>query len=314
MNEEKPRITPTFKVKLVRFVKSPYMLVIPAFLFYALFWAYPVFNAIKEVLTAIPQEGGGFSLSSIKLLVEEAYFWESIRNSLLFAIFSILLQFFLALGLALLINRRFKGSSIFLFLMMLPMAIPIAAVGIIWDTGLTEFGWINSIIEVSKLQYLLDLLSITDGPILWKSADGYKAIGFLILVDTWTVLPSVMIIILAGLQNLNKEYQEAALVFGATKVQSIKDIIVPIIKPTIITALLLRIISGIQVWLISVIIFGHNKVPFMVERIVFYTKVYYNDSAAEKISYGYSVLVVIIVMFIAYLFLRANREAERSLK
>lgn len=312
MSEEKPRIKPTFKARLAKFVKSPYMLVVPAFLFYALFWAYPVLNAVKEVFTSIPEEGGGLSFASIRLLLEEEYFWESIMNSLVFAVFSILLQFFLALGLALLINRKFKGSSTFLFLMMLPMAIPIAAVGIIWSTGLTEFGWINSIIEVSGLQGILNALSITDGPILWQNAYGFKAIGFLILVDTWTVLPSVMIIILAGLQNLNKEYQEAALVFGATRSQTIKDIVVPIIKPTIITALLLRIISGVQVWLISVIIFGHNKVPFLVERIVYYTKVFYNDAAAEKIAYGYSVVVVIVVMSIAYLFLRANRDTEGS--
>lgn len=191
------------------------------------------------------------------------------------------------------------------------MAIPIAAVGIIWDTGLTEYGWVNSILSVTGIQGMLESLGAVDGNILWKGATGTKALLFLVLIDTWTVLPSVMIIILAGLQNLNKEYSEAALVFGATRFQSVKDIVVPIIKPTIITSLLLRIISGVQVWLISVMVFDFDTVPFLVERIVYYTKFYYTDEYF-KLSVAYSLFVMMLVMSIAYLFLRANKSAERG--
>jgi len=296
--------------RIKRFLKTPYMLVVPALIFYLLFWAYPVFNAVKDMFTGV---GGGFTLSNITLLFQEALFWEALLNTLVFAFVSIVIQFILALLLALLINRKFKGSGIFLFLMMLPMAIPIAAVGIIWNTGLTEFGWINSILENTGLQWLLEALKITDGPIVWTGVKGMQAVMFLVVVDTWTVLPSVMIIILAGLQNLNKEYQEAALVFGATKKQTVTDIIIPIIKPTIITSLLLRIISGVQVWLISVMIFGHSNVPFLVERIVYYQKNFFSDELLVKIAIGYSILVVLIVMTIATIFLRVSRKSERSM-
>ncbi len=313
MDNNKFNNSPKIKAKILKVIKSPYILVAPAFLFYLIFWAYPVLTAIYEVFTKTSSEGGGFTLNNIVALVNEVHFSEALVNSLVFAIVSIILQFVLALLLALLINRKFKGSNLFLFFMMLPMAIPIASVGIIWNTGLTEFGWINSLLEVTGLQNILELVGLADGPIIWTTVSGMKAVMFLILVDTWTVLPSVMIIILAGLQNLNKEYQEVAMVFGATKRQTITDIVIPIIKPTIITALLLRIISGIQIWLLSVMIFGFNKVPFLVERIVYYTKFYYSDESADKLAFTYSVLVIIIVMTMAVLFLQANKKSERSL-
>lgn len=290
------------------FWKSPYMLVVPALLFYVIFWAGPVFSAIKEVFTGVD---GGFSLETVTLLFQDDKFLPALGNTLVFAIVSIVLQFFLALGLALLINRNFKGSSFFLFLMMIPMAIPIAAVGIIWDTGLTEYGWFNSILSVTGIQWFLDTIGISEGAILWKGATGMKAIMFLVLIDTWTVLPSVMIIILAGLQNLNKEYSEAALVFGASRFQSVKDIVVPIIRPTIITSLLLRIISGVQVWLISVMVFDFDTVPFLVERIVYYNKFFYSDEYF-KLSVAYSIFVMMLVMTIATIFLRMNKNSERG--
>lgn len=296
------------EVKKRSIFKSPYMLLLPALLFYLLFWAYPVFTAIKELFT--PVSGSGFTFDNVIALFSDETFSEAFTNTIVFALVSIILQFFLALGLALLINRKFKGSSMFLFVMMVPMAIPIAAVGIIWSTGFTEFGWLNSLLEVTGLQEFFESVGMLDGRRVWLDASGMKAVLFLVLVDTWTVLPSVMIIILAGLQNLNKEYTEAALVFGATRTQTVKDIVVPIIKPTIITSLLLRIISGVQVWLISVMIFDFNKVPFLVERIVWYTEFFY-EVEAEKLAFAYSVFVVMIVMIIATIFLFMNRDSER---
>ena len=132
----------------------------------------------------------------------------------------------------------------------------------------------------------------------------------IILVDTWTVLPSVMIIILAGLQNFNDEYTEAARVFGANRFQSLKHIVIPIIKPTIVTALLLRLISGLQIWLISVMIFGFNHVPFLLERIVFYTDQVRTGVYSYKLSVSYSVFVVVLVAVSALIFVKLTKSKE----
>jgi multiple sugar transport system permease protein len=139
---------------------------------------------------------------------------------------------------------------------------------------------------------------------------GLQAVMLIILIDTWTVLPSVMIIILAGLQNFNKEFEEAAQVFGATRFQALRHVVIPIIKPSIVTALLLRLISGLQIWLISVMIFGYNRVPYLLERIVFYSDVVRMSENSYKIAVTYSVFTLTLVFVIALLFARATKGRE----
>lgn len=281
----------------------------PALLFYVFFWFLPVTISLIESFTSID---GGFTLENFKMMFEDPLFVEAFRNTILFAIVSIVLQFVLAVMLALLINRNFKCSKLFLFIMLIPMAIPPSAVGILWNTGLVESGWINSFLSVTGIQYIMESLGMVEGSIIWKDASGLQAVSMIILIDSWTVLPSVMIIILAGLQNFNKEYSEAAQVFGATKFQSLKDIVIPIIKPTIITALILRIISGLQVWLVSVMIFGFNNVPFLLERIVFYTDQVRLGEYSYKLSVSYSVFVVVVVAVSAIIFVRITRGKDWS--
>lgn len=291
------------------FFKSPYLFLLTPLLFYLMFWFLPVMVSLIQSFTSID---GGFSFENYRIMTEDPLFFEALFNTLFFAFFSLILQFVLALMLALLINRKFKGSKFFLFIMMIPMAIPPSAVGILWNTGLVESGWLNSFMDITGIQSMLELLGILDGPIIWKDAAGMRAVSTIIFIDTWTVLPSVMIIILAGLQNFNDEYTEAAKVFGANRFQALKDIIIPIIKPTIVTALLLRLISGLQVWLISVMIFGFNQVPFLLERIVYYTDQSSTGIYSYKYSVTYSIFVVVIVGLTAILFLRLTKTKEWS--
>ncbi|HOV64055.1 MAG TPA: sugar ABC transporter permease [Spirochaetia bacterium] len=186
---------------------------------------------------------------------------------------------------------------------LIPMAFPPAAVGILWKTGLYRFGWLNS---------FLSLLGLVDpsNPVDWMSFRNLDAAMFLIIIDTWTVLPSVMIIILAGLQNFNREFEEAGWVFGANRFQAIRDIVLPIMRPTIVTAMILRLIAAIQVWLIAVMIFGYNIVPLLVERIAYNIDVITFGEFAKKDAYTLSVMVVVIVIVSTLLYLRASRSDQ----
>jgi len=224
-------------------------------------------------------------------------------NTVVFTLGSSVLQFVLAFALALWLNKKFKFSNLVLFIALIPMAFPPAAVGILWKTGLYRFGWINS--------FLCSVgLMDTANPVDWMAFRNLKAALFLIIVDTWTVLPTVMIILLAGLQNLNKEFEEAGWVFGANKLQTIKDIVFPILKPTIVTAMILRIIAAIQVWLIAVMIFGYNIVPLLVERIAYNIDVITFGQYARKDAYTLSVIVVAIVIIFVSLYIRFSGDKQ----
>jgi multiple sugar transport system permease protein len=121
-------------------------------------------------------------------------------------------------------------------------------------------------------------------------------------------MPSVMIILLAGLQGMQKEYKEAGLVFGATKWQVTKDIVLPILKPSIVTSIILRLIAAVQVWAITVMVFGFNKVPFLVERIAYYVNMVPNLDYSMKIAFCLSLLVAAGVMGITFVYYKISKK------
>lgn len=276
----------------------PYLLLTPALLYYLLFWIRPVLRAFMESVTDLD---GSLSLVNFINVFNESVFKEAFINSLLFALISVILSFVLSFMVALLLNKKFKGVKLLLFMALVPMALPPTAVAILWKTGFTTYGWINNI---------LVHWNIIKEPILWLTVDGTNALLFLILIDTWTVIPSVMIILLAGLQNLNKEYEEAGYIFGASKWQVIKDIVIPILKPTIITSVILRMIGAIQVWMIAVMMFGYGRVPFLVERIAYYTDVVPMLENSYKMSLTYSVVVTFVVLISVSLYLKVSKSNQ----
>jgi multiple sugar transport system permease protein len=277
-----------------------YLLLLPVIVYYAVFWLRPVYVAVLE---SFSDASGSISLGNYARLLEQPDIRSAFINTLIFTAGSMVVQFFLSIGVALFLNKKFKFSNILLFIILIPMAFPPAAVGILWKSGFYKLGWLNSLL------YQLHLVD-PSGLVDWMSFRGLEAVFFLILVDTWTVLPSVVIIILAGLQNLNKEYEEAGWVFGANRLQTIKDIVLPIVRPTIVTAMILRLIAAIQIWLIAVMIYGYNTVPFLVERIAYNIDVVTFAEYARKDAYSLSVIVVVIVMIAAYFYIRVSNRAN----
>ena len=284
--------------KMKRWV--PYLLLSPALLYYILFWIRPVVRAFYESFTDLEGKASFFNYLEV---FKDPMFKEAFTNSIVFAVVSVILQFIIAFMLALLLNKKFKGVNLLLFVALIPMAVPPTAVAILWRTGFSTYGWANN---------LLMQMSLIEKPILWLTADGSNALMFLIMIDTWTVLPSVMIILLAGLQNLNKEYEEAGYVFGATKWQVTKDIIIPILKPTIITAVILRLIAAMQIWMISVMMFGFGRVPFLVERIAYYNDIVPMLENSYKMSLTYSVVVTAIVLTSVTIYLKFSNRKRRA--
>jgi len=281
---------------------SAYFLLFPVLIYYAVFWLRPVYSAVAE---AFADSSGSFSIGNYSRLLAQPDIRDAFINTLVFTAGSMVVQFFLSIGIALFLNKKFKLSNLLLFISLIPMAFPPAAVGILWKSGFYKLGWVNSFLCQLKL---MDASNLID----WMSFKGLQAVFFLILVDTWTVLPSVVIIILAGLQNLNREFEEAGWVFGANRYQTIKDIVLPIIKPTIATAMILRLISAIQVWLIAVMIYGYNTVPFLVERIAYNIDVITFAEYAKKDAYALSVIVVIVVMIAANFYIRISNRAKNQ--
>jgi multiple sugar transport system permease protein len=140
------------------------------------------------------------------------------------------------------------------------------------------------------------------------NAEGFSALLMIILIDTWTVTPSVMIILSAGLQGMQKELREAAYTFGANKWRIFKDITLPILRPSIMTSIILRLIGAVQVWAIAVMVLGHSKVPFLVERIAFYEDIIPGVPTSAKLAFTYSFATTIIVFAVTMIYYRINKR------
>jgi multiple sugar transport system permease protein len=282
---------------------TPYLMVAPVIIYYAIFWLRPVITLVIGSFTAI--DGGGFTLENFVMVFEDPSFWPAIRNTTIIVIFSVTLEFFLALALALLINAKFPGSGIFLFIAMIPMALPAMAAGAMWVTGLTAHGWLNSLL------YYLGFLAEGE-KIYYLTGSEVQNLILVILVDAWTVIPSVMIILLAGLQNLPEEAKEAGYVFGGTGMTVLRKITIPMLRPTITTAVLLRLIAAIQIWLIVVILFGFDRLPVLVERIVYYADEVPGLYNSYALAASYTIFVTLIVSICALIYLQVSGAFKRE--
>ncbi len=274
----------------------PYLLILPVVVYYFLFWLRPV---LKTLIDSFRTAAGGFTFQNYIMVFTDPNFMPALRNTAIIVVFSVSLEFIAALFLALLINRKFFGSSLFLFVAMIPMALPAVAVGAMWLTGLTAHGWMNSLL------YYLNIIAESH-KIYWLTGSEWKLLALIIVVDAWQVIPSVMIILLAGLQNIPEETIEAGYVFGGDYLTVLRKITVPLLGPTIQTAVILRLISAIQIWLIIVLLVGFSRMPVLVERIVYYHEEVPGLDISFQMASGYTIIVSLIVSTAALLYLRAS--------
>jgi multiple sugar transport system permease protein len=248
------------------------------------------------VFESFRDASGQFTFQNYVMVFTDPDFLPALKNTTIIVVFSVTLEFLAALFLALLINRKFAGSSIFLFVSMVPMALPAVAVGAMWLTGFTAHGWLNS---------LLFYLGI-DEKIYWLAGSELALLGLIIVIDAWQVIPSVMIILLAGLQNIPPEVEEAGYVFGGDYLTVLRKITIPILRPTIQTAVILRLIAAIQIWLIIVLLMGFSRLPVLVERIVYYHEEVPGLDISFQMASGYTIIVSVIVSIAAIFYLRVS--------
>ena len=284
---------------------TPYLLILPVVIYYAIFWVRPV---IAVMIGSVQDASGAFTLQNFVMVFSDENFWPALNNTAIIVLFSVTIEFVGALFLALLINRKFWGSGIFLFLTLIPMALPAVATGAMWITGFTAHGWINSLL------YYIGILAEGD-KIYWLGgleANQIKLLALVIFIDAWQVIPSMMIILLAGLQNLPKEVKEAGYVFGGNFMTVLRKITIPMLQPTIQTAVILRLISAIQIWLIVVLLLGFGRMPLLVERIVYYHEEVPGLDISYQMAAGYTIVVSVIVSLTALVYLRVSGAFKKE--
>ncbi len=280
-------------MKLKRFNWEPYLLLLPSTLYLVLFFAWPMFQAFE---LAFQKDDGQLTLSYLQRMFGDAMFSEAILNTVKLIIAIVPLQFILALVMSLLMMERLRGSNTLVYIYSIPLAISDLAAGIIWFSIFTERGYLNS---------LMHGLGFLDKPYLFLNYQTNGPFVAIVLAEVWRATSIVFVILVAGLQSIPRDYVEAAEVFGANWFQRVWKVILPLLRPSIQTALILRTILAVQVFAVVAAVAGRGMTVLAAEAYRWYSE-YRNSHMAAT----YAMFILSISLATAFIYLRTLRVKE----
>ncbi|HEU5298016.1 MAG TPA: sugar ABC transporter permease [bacterium] len=283
----------------VRLNLAPYLLVLPTLLFLGVFFIYPMTQAIWLGVT--DPQSGAFTWAHFKRMSGDLYFRDAIRFTLIITALAVPLQVILGLAIALLVNSRFRGHGAFLYLTALPIGISDLAAGLIWLSIFTERGYMNAALQG---------LGLIDTPIIFLTLESrHWLLMAIVLTEVWRATAIVMVILLAGLQLIPRDYVEVAGVFGAGKWQTVRHVILPLLRPSLQTALIIRTILAFQLFGTVVTLAG-RQIPVLAGEAYFWYSLYRSPNVAS----AYAVLILLFSGTITWLYLRLLRVREEEVK
>jgi multiple sugar transport system permease protein len=283
-----PRVRPTL---------TPYLLILPTLLFLGLFFVYPMTQAIW--LSVTDAQTGALTWTHFRRMAGDLYFRDAIKFTLLITALAVPLQVVLGLTIALLVNSRFRGHSAFLYLTALPIGISDLAAGLIWLSIFTERGYLNAILQG---------LGLIETPLIFLTLESRSwLLAAIVLTEVWRATAIVMVILLAGLQLIPRDYVEVAGVFGAGRWQTVRHVILPLLRPSLQTALIIRTILAFQLFGTVVTLAG-RQIPVLAGEAYFWYSLYRSPSVAS----AYAVLILLCSGTITWLYLRLLRVREEE--
>lgn len=260
---------------------APYVLLLPSLAFLAVLVLWPMFQAL--LLAFQDQHTGALTTRNFHTMLTEYTFWPAVRDTLLFMLAIIPVEFVLALAMALILQSGVRGHKFFLYVWTIPLAISDLAAGIVWLSIFTQNGYINSLLVDLHLSSTgFDFLSYNHPVSLFICA---------VIAEIWRSSSLVMLILLGGLQGIPREYGEAADVFGAGFWQRIRFVTLPLLKPSIRVALILRTIFAFQVFAVVMALVGTN-LPVLGQEAYNYYVSYLEPNVAAT----FAVLILVLSM------------------
>lgn len=278
----------------------------PATLILLLMMAFPVVYTIYLSFTNwTPNIMGdhqylGFQ-NYIKLIFEDERFQNAVKRTLIFTIGGVGLQTLLGVGLAMIFNRDFVGRGFFRTVFMMSMVATPVAIALVWMMVMD--------INTGILNYLIELAGASR--IAWLS-DRSIVLYSLIIIDTWQWTPFIMLIVLAGLSALPIEPYEAAQIDGASGLQIFWYLTLPMLRPTLMVALMFRSIDALKTFDIIYVITGGGP-AFATETL----NLFIYSQGFQYFNMGYAsaalVLFFMLVFGTSLLFIRLRRATSEMM-
>jgi multiple sugar transport system permease protein len=275
--------------------RTPYLLIAPSVAFLLVLFVWPL---AETALMAFRTPDGVWTTQYLSKMTGDLNFSVALKNTLILVAVIVPLQIGVALAMAMMLQKVEWGRMGFLYVWTIPLGVCDLAAGLAWLAIFTDRGYFNS---------ALNAVGLVDGPVAWLSYDNPVALFVcVILAEIWRATSIVLVILVAGVQLIPKEYNEAAEVFGAKPWTRFVKITLPLLKPSLQSALILRTVLAFEVFAVVYALAGRD-LPVLVGEAYNWQGAYQNTHVAS--AYALFILGVSILSTLVYLrVLRVRRE------
>lgn len=281
------------KTKTRRFDTAA-LFILPGLFGFVLFFIWPFFISVGYSFVDKPVGGSfvGFA-NFIGLFANKAYL-KALSNTLFFISVSVPLNVVLSLAVAMLINRARRFREAFVLVFLVPLVIPSGSMVFFWKMLFAYNGYVN-----------FALTALGAGKINWLDTSAVRFVILLIFI--WKNLGYNMVLFMAGLNNIPREYYEAARVDGASRAQCFRAITLPNLLPTFVLTLIMSVINSFKVFKEVYLVTGnypHDSI-YMLQHFM---NNMFGSLNYQKLATATSVLVLITALS-TLLLLRLERKA-----
>ena len=253
---------------------------------------------VSTLMSSLQTPQGEWGLDAYRAIVSHYQFGEAVANTLMVTALGLSLELVLGLAAALVLAGGSSALGWARMVLLVPLGVPtiVAASAMRYIFG--TVGYLNEVL------YRLGLIDL---PIDWTGSR-WLAVVTVAVADTWKVTPLVMLILLAGLQAIPRQLYEAARTDGATGWQQFQSITLPLLRPAITMALIVRGVDAFRIFALPLALTGHNLPVLSTYAYVEYME-YGNPNTAAASST--LLLLMILVTVAAYLRFAGREEVLR---
>ena len=231
-------------------------------------------------------------------VVTNSVFRMALGNTGKFLLTAVPLILVISLGIALLLYRKLKGHTFFRTVFVFPMVLPVASVILFFDILFTETGAMNAVLSALGI------------PVINWLNSGW-AFGVLVLLYLWKNIGYDIVLFLAALNSVSREYYEAAELEGATKRQKLRWVTLPMIMPHLTFLTVISVTNGFKAFREAYILCGDYPHP-SIYMLQHYINNNFQNLSYQKLSVAATLVFLLILALVLLLFgLRRRREGER---
>ena len=276
-----------------------WILLTPTLILIAFIAVYPLIQTVYQSFTDARLASGVapkfVGLENYRFLLTDTVFRTSIWTTIKFTLITVIFEFLLGLGIALVINSNFKGRGLIRTAMLVPWAIPTVVSAQMWKWMYNDiYGPINDFL-VRKVQILAAPVAFIADPAtsLWAVA----------AVDIWKTTPFVALLLLAGLQVIPEDIYEASQIDGANPLQQFLRITLPLLRPAILVTLIFRTLDALRVFDVIYVMFGsrpdtQTMSVYAQNNIVAFSDLGYGSAISVAIFLIIAIFVIAYVTFL----------------